>query len=288
MNLVSPSGITFVITFISLVLTTELNASTAPLVQVEVLNKIDISDEYTYPARVTSKVKGELTSDIEGIVVKVVAGLGQKVGRGATVLMIKNTDPVYEYVPVRVNSPVNGLVSQLDVTEGSVIRKGAKLGTVIDPSQTVIETEVPAVDLAFFRKGMNGKFVWNESSEAPVQISGVSPVVDPITGTASAQMNPVGNTIPLGVIGRVVFKANQRKGVLVAEQALVMRGNEIFIRIVENSKAKVLPVKIASIKKGMAEIAEGLKGGETVVIGTSKFISDGQEVTIQQSDVAKK
>jgi multidrug efflux pump subunit AcrA (membrane-fusion protein) len=259
-----------------------------PTVQVETLTLTELSDEFTYPARITSRIQGAVTADIDGVVVKVVASLGQRVTRGAALFSIKNTDPVYEYVPVTVTSPVSGVVSVVDVSEGATVHKGQKLGSVVDPSQILIEVEIPASDLSFFRRGLKGQFVLSETQKINVTVAGVSPLVDPVTGTASAQLKPETAKIPLGVIGRAVFKTNVRKSLQIVEHAIVLRGRESFVRVVVDSKATLVPVTVASTHKGMTEISTGITPGTVVVVGTSRFITDGQVVTIQQSDVAKK
>ena len=262
-------------------------ADSIPTVQVEKLQPIELFDEFTFPARVSSRVKGTVTSEIDGVVMSVAAQLGQKVQRGATLFTIKNTDPVYEYVPVKVASPVTGVVSTIDVAEGAIVSKSQKIGTVVDPSQVVIEIEIPSSELSLFKKGLKGSFLQGETVKVPVVLHGVSPMVDPVTGTASAQLMPLAATIPIGVVGRVMFRTNVRKSLQLPEHALMVRGQETFVRVVKDSKALFVPVKVGATRKGLSEITSGVNAGDTVVISTSRYVADGQEVTIHQSDVAK-
>lgn len=259
-----------------------------PVVQVEKLELTELFDEVTYPARVTSKVQAAITADMDGVVVKVLAPLGHRVARGGDLFMIKNTDPVYEYVPVKVTSPVAGVVSNLEVAEGTMVRKGQKLGTVVDPTQIVVEIEVPASDLAIIHRDLAGQVMAGEKNVVAVKVNGVSPVVDPLTGTASAQLRLTSGTLPIGVIGKAIFKANARKAIQVSDQALIYRGNDTLLRLVEDSKAKFVPVKVTSTRKGFAEIGAGIPAGSTVIVRASRYVAEGQQVSVQQSDVAKK
>lgn len=117
-------------------------------------------------------------------------------------------------------------------------------------------------------------------------------MVDPATGTATAELLFVdpksAATVPLGLIGKVSFAVNKRQGVQIPEHAIVYRGKETFVRVVENNKAKIKPVVIASTQRGLCEISSGLEPNETVILRSSRFVADGQTVTIQEGDVVRK
>jgi multidrug efflux pump subunit AcrA (membrane-fusion protein) len=259
-----------------------------PVVQIETLEKSDVADELTYPGRVTSKLQGVVTSDIDGIVLGIKTHLGQSLSAGQPLLTIKNTDPVYEYVSVTIKSPVAGVVSQIEINEGMTVRKGQKLATVIDPKRSVIEVEIPATDLPFLKVGLQGTFEIFDKLKVESTIVGLSPIVDPLTGCATAEIKPKQPILAPGMIGKMNFKTNQRKVFLVNEQAVVIRGKSSFIRVVENAKAKYVPVKVVQISKGMAEISVDAKPGVPIVTAANKFVADGQAVTVQQKEVSKK
>ena len=276
-------------------------ASKAPIVMVEQPQLSEIFDEITYPARAVSRVNAAVQSDSDGIVVAVLQPLGKAVKVGTPLLKIKNTDPVYEYVPVIVTSPVAGVVSGLDVSIGTMVRRGQTVATITDPKQIRLNVEVTAADLRLVSTGLEGDFL-PVATMAPqgsglthVKVQGVSPLVDPATGTATVELVPadaktagIAAGLMVGMVGRVTFKVNQRKGIQVPEQALVYRGTETLIKIVEGNKAKMVPVKVAATRRGIAEISTGVKAGDQVIVRSSMFVADGQEVTVQKSDVAKK
>lgn len=270
------------------------DAPKAPIVFVENAQVAELADVITYPARVSSRVQAAIYAPVEGVIASIDASLGKPVRAGERVLAIKNTDPVYEYVPIAVAAPVNGVVSSLDVSVGARVTKGQALASVIDPAQVRLVVEVPASDVAAIQPGLGGTFaaavLGRDAKPLGVKISGISPLIDSATGTASAELAFDQNqkSIPLGTLGKVSFAINKRQGVQIPEQALVYRGKETFVRVVEAGKVKMTPVKIAETRSGRTEIASGLSKGAAVIVRSSGFVADGQEVVVQAADVVAK
>ena len=120
-------------------------------------------------------------------------------------------------------------------------------------------------------------------------VLGYAQIVDPATGTVTAELAFVGAaTAPIGMIGKVTFAVNKRQGIQVPEQSIVYRGKETLIRTVEDGKAKLTPVVVAETRRGLTEIASGLKSGALVVVRSSGFVADGQAVVVQEGEVAAK
>ena len=208
-------------------------------------------------------------------------------------MRIKNIDPVYTYVPVSVDTPVAGIVSAVEVTEGSRVTKGQALATVTDPRQLLLQVEVPAADLGALRRGSQGTFMipilGPDMHPLGVRVTGVSPLVDPATGTATAELALLrmpARPVPLGSLGKVTFKVHQRQGLQVPEQAIVYRGRETLVRTVVAGKAKLTPVTVAETRQGRTEITGGLVSGAQVIVRASGFVADGQDVTVQNGNVA--
>ncbi|MEZ4752172.1 MAG: hypothetical protein R3B54_16520 [Bdellovibrionota bacterium] len=116
-------------------------------------------------------------------------------------------------------------------------------------------------------------------------MSGVSPFVDPATGTAGAELEFKKGPahLPPGSMGRVYFKVRAHAGFQVPEDAVVYRGKKTLLRVVQESKAKLTPVELGPIRRGLVEIQEGLTEGDTIVVRASQFIADGEEVTVQEN-----
>ena len=271
-----------------------------PVVYVQKLSSAELSETLTYPARVEPRIKAEVASEADGIVSKINAPLGTRVKAKTPLLVIRNTDPVYQYAPQVVTSPVAGVVSRVDVTEGSRVSRGDKLALVTDPAQVRVVVEIPAQDVRSIHQGQSAelKIPGDTSDEiTTLKVRGLSPFVDPATGTASCELElapPLklkkGESVkaatllpPAGSIARVTFKANVRKGLSIDENALTYRGRDPFVRIVRDGKAVMVPITMGRKQAGMVEVLKGLKAGDQVVQRSSGFISDGESVTIEKA-----
>lgn len=260
------------------------------VVSVRKVSATELFDLLSFPARITPRINTNLLSETDGIVTQILAPLGQRVSKGQKILSIRHTDPVYQYAPAAVVAPVAGVVSALEVTEGTQVERGQRVASVTDPNRVSIQVEVPALDLRLLSKGMSGEFrVSGREQVVPVRIRGVSPFVDPGTGTATCEIeidskaDPSAQTtiIMPGVVGRVAFKANKRKGFQIPDHAISYKNDEPFARVVEEGKAKRVAVKLGVKQQGLVEILEGLKENQMLVERASRFVADGEAVTVQ-------
>jgi membrane fusion protein (multidrug efflux system) len=251
----------------------------------ERLKPTELFDELSYPARVLSRVNTVIRADVDGTVTDIQSQLGRRVGARKRIFKIAQLDP--RYAPVWAITPLAGVISSIDVSLGSQVARGQSLATLTDPSRLRIMVEVPAMDLPVFANGSpTGEFRLTERSESvAVRVRGVSPAVDPATGTAQAELEAVpGGTFALtpGMIGQVTFRANPRKGVVVPEVAILYEGDSPFVRLVDQGKTNRVKVALGRRSRGNVEITRGLENGGQVVVRSSRFVSDGEAVKVEE------
>ncbi|MGZ3723028.1 MAG: hypothetical protein ACXVA9_08870, partial [Bdellovibrionales bacterium] len=133
------------------------------------------------------------------------------------------------------------------------------------------------------RAGLKGDLaIAGIASPLIAEVQGVSPSIDPMLGTASAELKVAdAKQIVAGMVGRVQFKVNQRQGYMVPDFAIVYRGEEAFLRLVKDGKATKVPVKLGERRQGQVEILKGLAAGDVVVNRASRFVSDGAAVQVE-------
>lgn len=267
-------------------------APSKPIVTAEIVAKVALFDEITYPAQVSSQINANVLAEIDGVVLEILQPIGATVHVGTPILSIKNTDPVYEYVPVIVMSNLAGVISSQDISVGSMVRKGQVIAAITDPTKLILKVEVTARDLRFMSRGLEGQYAQSGLEKSvPFKIKGISPLIDAATGTATVELASThadAKKLAVGSIGKLTFKTNSRKGIVVPEQALVYRGADIFVRVIANEKAMFKKVAIGTTRRGVVELSSGLNEGEQIITRTSVFVAEGQDVTVQASDVAKK
>lgn len=247
----------------------------------------EIYDSFVYPAKVEPVVNAMVLSESQGIVEKINTPLGQEVKAYEPMVKVRHTDPVFKYRPVTLKAPVNGVVSKVFVSEGSLVSKGQKVLQVTDPKKVKIKIEVAAKDLQFIKRDLEGSFT-AKGLEKPVnlKVSGVSPFVDPATGTATAELEIAQKdaTLTPGILGRVVFKSNIHQGFVFLENAIYYQGKKTFVRLTDKDgeafKVKKVEVKLGPKRRGQVEVLSGLEEGMMVIERASGFLPDGAEVTI--------
>lgn len=268
----------------------------SPVVFVEAAKTSELFESLTYPVRVSSTIQAPVIADFDGTVESVKARIGQEVRKGQSLGFIRNTDPVYDYAAVALTSPIRGQVASIDVTEGSRVVKGQKLLTLIDAAKHQLSMEVPAADLPMLRTDMTGIMSFSGVEEPiTVQIHGISPLVDPISGTATVELtvpttkSPATNArLPIGAIAKVQFKAQAHQGIEVPESAVVYKGPQPLLRVVKNGTAHHVLVTLGRPRRGMVEVLKGINIGDSIVMRSSTYVADGDAVTVQNLEVAKK
>lgn len=264
-----------------------------PVVFVKQARLTELAETLTYPARIEPRIKASVLAESDGVVTKIVAPLGSSVKAHAPLLFVRNTDPVYRFAAMVVTAPVAGVVSRVEVTEGSRVAKGDKLALVTNPNRVRVVVEITSEDLRLIRNGQEASLtVPSSSSEEKIilKVKGISPFVDPATGTALCELEAANSKVilpPPGSIARVSFSANVHAGISIADDAITYRGKDPFVRIVTEGKAKLVAVVLGRKQAGSVEIVRGVKSGDAVVERTSKFVGDGEAVEIETKDTDK-
>ena len=248
--------------------------------------RAELCDQLSYPARIESKINTSILADADGIVSHLYTPLGTEVSARKPLMQLSHTDPVYQYAPFVVRAPIHGVVSQVDVTEGSQVTRGQRLATLTDPKSVRGTVELPALDLPSLALGQAGELKISGRAETiPVRISGISPFVDPATGTASCTVEFLTPNLQLrpGLLGQVTFRTNVRKGFSIPEFAVIYRGADPFVRVVEAGKARNVAIHLGHRQLGSVEILDGLQDGMLLVERASRFVGDGDLVQAEDA-----
>jgi multidrug efflux pump subunit AcrA (membrane-fusion protein) len=260
-------------------------SETLPVVQVKKIALTEINETLTYPARVESRVSASILAEMEGVVRQVVT-LGTPVKKGQVLFKIQQLDPVYQYAPAKILAPVNGVVSQVDVDLGTQVQRGQKIGTVVDPTQLRVTIEIPGGDLSKLSKDATVVFTSSSSEQAEaMKFDGISPLVSSITGTATANLTfkSKKNLFSAGTIGKVQVTLKGETSIRIPEQAIIYKGADPFVRVLEGDVAKYKAVVLGSRQAGQVQIKKGLAVNDTLIERSSKYVPDNKTVKVEKS-----
>lgn len=255
----------------------------APRVVIQEMLEQEIYDLLVYPAQVVPNSLGVVLAESPGVVDRLDVRLGDKVVKNQVVGQIRQLDPVYRYRPVEIRTMMSGIVSDLYITKGTQVNLGERLFLVTNPNDVKINMEVATRDIEALNTGLEGVFSVRGALEpTSVVIRGVSPMINPATGTATAELElSVERELPLGAIGRVEMRSNKKLGFMILQDAIFYRGEKAFVRVVKDDLTiESRPVKIGRKREGNVEILEGIALGDLVVLRSSGFLRDGHKVEV--------
>ena len=171
---------------------------------------------------------------------------------------------------LRIQSPLAGLVTSVNVRAGEAVDLTTVLAEVLDPTRLVVSVNVPSSELAPLQAGQAAEVRVNESA-APVTatVSFVSPQVDAKTGTAVVRATlPANSGLRAGQFVTLRIVSEEHKACLAVPVESVVKDGEggTVIALVENDRAAQKSVKAGLRDGGLVEVqADNLKEGMTVV-----------------------
>lgn len=246
----------------------------------------DVADTLTFPARVVARVSALVLAQGDGVVQRIPVRLGQTVGRQTNLMLMTHIDPIYTYAAMAVKAPVNGVVSSIDVSEGSQVQKGQRLAAVTDPRQLRVMIEVPAEERLQLKPGFVAQFRYGTNGEVPVRLIGIGPFVDPATGTSQCEFevgSEAAQAIAAGMVGRISMQTHQHSAIQIPEYAVIYRNEEPFIRILNAGKVKYTAIKLGRKQGDQVEIIDGLNPGQFFVKRASRYLADGELVQVDNN-----
>jgi len=183
-----------------------------------------------------------------------------------------------------IRAPFDGWVSLRDVSVGAIVTAGATIATVSDLSRIKLDFTVPETRLSLLREGMPIKATAAAWPDRPFNgtIATIDPIVDPASRAARARAilpNP-DRALKPGMLMTVRVLSEQRKSLAAPELAIVGDGENSYVFVVEDRKAKRVKVKTGVRQNGLVEISGGLKAGQMIVTEGVVKLTDGAPVRL--------
>jgi membrane fusion protein (multidrug efflux system) len=183
-----------------------------------------------------------------------------------------------------VRAPFGGWVSLRTISPGAIVTAGTAIATVSDISRIKLDFTVPETRLATIAEGQPIVATSAAWPDRPYNgtIATIDPVIDPATRAVRVRAilpNPDRSLKP-GMLLTVTVKARQRQSLAVPELAVVGDGEERFVFLVEDHKARRVKVTTGVRQDGLVEILGGIKAGQQVVTEGVEKLSDGVPVRL--------
>ncbi len=83
-------------------------------------------------------------------------------------------------------------------------------------------------------------------------------------------------------MGKVVITIKGESAIKIPEQALVYRGSDPYVRVVENNTAKYRQVVLGTRLSGQVEIKKGLSVKDILIERANQFVQDNKAVQVEK------
>jgi RND family efflux transporter MFP subunit len=183
-----------------------------------------------------------------------------------------------------IESPRTGTVVKKYLQAGFFAKAGAPIVTVADVSSLLAKATIGEAQIAEIRMGIPAKIIIAAlgNKEVAGMVTRISPAaaLPSRTFVAEVTIPNEDNAIRAGMFGRVDIAGSIHKNVLVVpESALVMREDQKTVYVIDSeNKIQQKVLKLGYIGQGIAEVLEGVKEGDSIVVAGQNKVKDGATI----------
>jgi membrane fusion protein, copper/silver efflux system len=177
-------------------------------------------------------------------------------------------------------SPISGVLTQRDVTQGQAVQAGMAMFTIADQSRLWIDVRIPAASGASVREGMLATYTVTgvPGLSYTGRIAYIYPTVGDQSRTLSARV-PLKNAdgaIKPGMFANVVIASPGRRALTVPRAAVIETGERSVV-FVDMGGGRLIPrdVEVGTASAELIEILAGLEPGQRVVT-SAQFLLESE------------
>lgn len=187
-----------------------------------------------------------------------------------------------------IRAPITGRTGSLTVKEGNLVAANSPLVVINQIRPVEVVFNIPQTSLDEVRaRGANMRVEISRDQGGVIaegKVVFIDNAVNPQTGTVllKARMPNEKETLWPGEFVTARLTLRVEPNAIVVPAIAVQPGQQgSFVWVVDNGRAKMQPVNVARQIERLAVIAEGLKGGENVIVEIPYDLTAGKAVTVQ-------
>ena len=190
-----------------------------------------------------------------------------------------------------VKAPISGVIAQRSIKAGNFVQINTPIFRIVDTSRLEAVLNVPERELATLKPGLPVRLHVDAMPGKTFDgvVDRIAPVVDSGSGTFRVISTFAGGgMLQPGMFGRLQIDYDNRANALVVPRvALLDDEGDPAVFVVRDNKVMRVPVKLGYLDGGWAEIREGIKLGDRVVIAGKTALRDGSLVQVLGRPAAK-
>lgn len=254
------------------------------LVEVERVKRGAIRNTVQYLGDLKGYNQVDVYAEVPGRLLRYLVEEGDLVSKDQTVAILDRAITGLDFKEVKVKTPISGTVGYLYLDKGMSIVMGVPIAMIVELSEVKVKLRVPEVVLPKVNLGMGAevRVAAYPQRTFPGKVIRLSPVLDPFSKMALCEVvvdNPE-KTLKPGMFAKVKIVLDEVTDALVIpEEAVVERGGEHYLFLVEDLAVRMTPVVLGIYESGRYQLKEnGVKEGDLVVTRGALGLDDGFRV----------
>jgi RND family efflux transporter MFP subunit len=194
----------------------------------------------------------------------------------------------YNYAHSELRAPFGGVLADMKFQENNIASVSEKFCTLIDNSHFEAEFPVLENEIAFLRKGQGVRIIPYaiDNFEVRAVISQINPLVDK-NGMVSVKAicQNTGNQLTEGMNVKVLVEDKIPRQLVIPKEALVLRSGKQVVFTFRDGLAKWNYVKTGDENSTSFAILEGLKEGDTLIVGGNLNLAHDSKVKVLNEEM---
>ncbi len=185
-----------------------------------------------------------------------------------------------------ITAPFSGVVTSKTAHVGDLAFPGMELLALENNRKLQVVAQVPEAQLLAVTVGDRLPInIPAAGLSLEGEVSEIAPAANPLTRTAAVKITiPTDPALRAGQFARVSLVDSSAATLLVAESALIIRGQMKIVFVVKDKRARLRLVRTGTEYNGRVEIIAGLDPGELVVIRGAARLQDGRPLIIEANE----
>lgn len=182
-------------------------------------------------------------------------------------------------------APFDGIAGLRGVSVGAFVNVGTPIANLEKIDTLKVDFKIPEVHLGDVKTGQAVEITVDAFPDRtfPGEIYAINPLVD-VNGRAlqlRARMKNAGDMLRPGLFARILIKGTtEREVVFVPEAAVLPRGEDTFVYVVDGATAVERKVKLGARSNAEVEVLDGIAPNATVVVAGQQKLRDGSSIEI--------
>ncbi len=183
----------------------------------------------------------------------------------------------------RINAPFDGIIGLRSVSKGDYLDMGQVITNLEDINPVKVEFTAPEKYISKISLGQNINLIVDAYSDKVFvgKVYAIDPKVDVDNRNIviKAELDNSEKLLRPGMFANIELIIERKENaILIPEQAVFAKGNQMYVYKVENNKAVLTAVKVGSWENAKSEIIDGVKVGDVIVSEGHMKLHDGGEV----------